>query len=77
LPGYRVIEVDVSAASPAAGKRVSSIDWPLGSVPVGAAAPKAAKPDPDLTLAAGDRISLPAPIGLAGVTAARADDQAG
>jgi chloride channel protein, CIC family len=67
LPGYRVIEVDVSAASPAAGRKLSSVEWPPGSMPVAVLRRRSLQdPDPDLTLAAGDRVSLLAPIGSAG-----------
>ena len=63
LPGYRVIEVDIGAASPAAGKSLRSIDWPPGSMPVSVLHDRSLQdPDPDFTLAAGDRVSLLVPV---------------
>jgi len=64
LPGYRVVDVDISAISPAAGKALSAVEWPPGSVPVAVLRRRSLQdPDPDLTLAAGDRVSLLVPAG--------------
>ena len=63
LRGYQVIEVTIAAGSPAAGRALGRVSWPDGSIPVSVLRDRSlADPDPDLTLAAGDRISLLAPI---------------
>jgi chloride channel protein, CIC family len=57
LPGYQVLEVTVSPGSPAAGKRLGSVSWPAGSIPVGVLRHRALRdPRPGVILAAGDRI---------------------
>jgi chloride channel protein, CIC family len=63
LPGYRVLEVSIDADSPAAGKALGAIAWPEGFIPVSVLRHRNLdEPDPDLTLAPGDRVSLLAPI---------------
>jgi chloride channel protein, CIC family len=59
LPGYQVLEFTVSPGSPAAGTTLGSVRWPPSSIPVSVLRHRALQdPDPGLTLAAGDRISL-------------------
>jgi CIC family chloride channel protein len=63
LRGYQVIEVTITASSPAAGQALGHVSWPDGSIPVSVLRHRdLADPDPSLTLAAGDRVSLLAPI---------------
>jgi chloride channel protein, CIC family len=72
LPGYQVIEVTVGADSPAAGRALGAITWPHGYTPVSVLRRRSLdEPDPALTLAPGDRISLlaPAPAAPASPTA--------
>ena len=59
LPGYRFIEIFVATGSPAAGRKLGEIAWPRGSVPVSILRGRHLRPpDPQLTLAPGDRVSL-------------------
>ncbi len=59
LPGYQVLEVALAEGSPAAGQALGSVRWPPGSFPVSVLrARRLREPDPALTLAAGDRVSL-------------------
>lgn len=59
LHGYRVLDVSIGKGSPAAGRRMGSIGWPLGGTPVSVLRHRRLQePDPDLTLADGDRVSL-------------------
>jgi chloride channel protein, CIC family len=66
LPGYQVIEITVTADSPAAGRKLGDLAWPpagtLVSVLQGG---RLRPPDGQITLSAGDRVSLliPAPQG--------------
>jgi CIC family chloride channel protein len=63
LPGYHVLEVTLGPASPAAGMTLGSIRWPTGTVPVAVLRHRSLQePDPGLILAAGDRVSLLAPV---------------
>ena len=63
LPGYRVLEVSIDQDSPAAGKALGSVAWPEGFIPVSVLRHRNLdEPDPGLTLAPGDRVSLLAPI---------------
>jgi TrkA-C domain len=56
-PGYQVLEVLVSPGSAATGKRLGSIRWPAGSIPVGVLRHRTLHdPRPGVILAAGDRI---------------------
>ena len=49
--------------SPAAGRPLGSMRWPAGSIPVAVLRHRNLRePDPDLTLADGDRVSLLAPL---------------
>jgi CIC family chloride channel protein len=62
LPGYHVLEVTISADSPGAGRMLGAITWPHGYIPVSVSRGRSLdEPDPALTLASGDRISLLAP----------------
>ena len=59
LPGYQLIEVVVAAGSPAAGRKLGEVSWPRGGTPVSALRGRHLRPpDPQLTLAPGDRVSL-------------------
>ena len=59
LPGYQLIEITITDASPAAGQALSDVAWPPASVPVSVLhARRLRTPDPGLTLAPGDRVSL-------------------
>jgi chloride channel protein, CIC family len=59
LPGHQVVDITVTANSPAAGKALGSVTWPGGSIPVSVLRQRCLQePDPDLILAAGDRVSL-------------------
>ena len=62
LPGYQLVEITVIDASPAAGRALASVAWPPGSTPVSVLhGSRLHAPDPSLTLAAGDRVSLLVP----------------
>jgi chloride channel protein, CIC family len=63
LPGYQVLEVTIDPDSPAAGKTLGTVTWPEGFIPVSVLRHrKLDEPDPGLTLAPGDRVSLLAPV---------------
>jgi chloride channel protein, CIC family len=63
LPGYQVLEVTIDPDSPAAGKALGTLTWPEGFIPVSVLRHRNLdEPDPGLTLAPGDRVSLLAPI---------------
>jgi CIC family chloride channel protein len=62
LHGYRVLEVTLAPDSPAAGRPIGAIPWPVGSIPVSVLRDRSlTDPDPALTLQAGDRVSLLTP----------------
>jgi CIC family chloride channel protein len=62
LPGYRVIELTVTAGSPAAGASLGSLSWPPGSAPVSVVRDHRQRTvSPATTLRPGDRIILLAP----------------
>jgi chloride channel protein, CIC family len=62
LHGYQILEVTVDADSPAAGHPLGETTWPPGCVPVSVLDNQTLRdPDPNLTLAPGDRINLLAP----------------
>jgi len=64
LPGYQLIEITIQGTSPAAGRELADIAWPPGSTPVCVLHGRRLRaPDPGLTLAAGDRVSLLIPEG--------------
>jgi chloride channel protein, CIC family len=59
LPGYQLIEITIPSASPAAGRTLADVAWPSGSTPVSVLHGRQLHaPDPGLTLATGDRVSL-------------------
>ncbi len=59
LPGYRFVEITITAGSPAAGRKLAEVAWPPGSVPVSVLRGRQLRPSrPDITLASGDRVSL-------------------
>jgi CIC family chloride channel protein len=63
LPGYQIIEITVPAGSPAAGKKLAEVAWPPASTPVSILrGSRLRPPDPDVTLAPGDRVSLLVPV---------------
>jgi CIC family chloride channel protein len=59
LGGYQVLEITIAAGSPAAGQALGDIAWPPGYVPVSVLDNRTLRdPDPGITLAPGDRVSL-------------------
>jgi chloride channel protein, CIC family len=59
LHGYRFAEIAVTVGSPAAGCKLADITWPPGSTPVIVLRGRQLRPpQPELTLAPGDRVSL-------------------
>ncbi len=63
LHGYRVLEISVGPGSPEVGRPLRSIRWPPASVPVAILRQRSLRePDPDLTLAEDDRVSLLVPL---------------
>jgi chloride channel protein, CIC family len=66
LHGYQVLEFTIRSDSAAAGRTLGSIGLPDGSIPVSVLRHRVLRePDPNLALAAGDRVSVlvPAPAG--------------
>jgi CIC family chloride channel protein len=58
LPGYRFVEITVTAGSPA-GRKLGDVTWPPGSVPVSVLRGRQLRPPrPEITLAPGDRVGL-------------------
>ena len=59
LPGYQLSEITITAGSPAAGRTLADLTWPPGSTPVTILRGHQLRPpQPELTLAPGDRVSL-------------------
>jgi CIC family chloride channel protein len=59
VPGYQFTEITITAGSPAAGRRLADVTWPAGNTPVSVLHDRRLRPpDPDLTLAPGDRVGL-------------------
>jgi hypothetical protein len=59
LPGYHVAEVTITSDSPAAGRKLGDVGWPAASVPVSLLRASSLRPPRrDVTLVAGDRVSL-------------------
>jgi chloride channel protein, CIC family len=59
LPGYLLTEITIAPGSPAAGRKLADLTWPPGSTPVTVLRGHQLRPpEPELTLAPGDRISL-------------------
>jgi len=63
LPGYQVIEITVSGDSPAIGQKLGDLRWPSAGTPVSVLRDRRLRPpDSQITLAAGDRVSLLVPV---------------
>ena len=59
LPGYQILEITISAGSPAAGQALGDTTWPPGWIPVTILDNHTLRdPDPGITLAPGDRVNL-------------------
>jgi chloride channel protein, CIC family len=59
LPGYRFTEITITAGSPAVGRTLADVTWPPGStVVIVLRSRRLRPPQPELTLAPGDRVSL-------------------
>jgi chloride channel protein, CIC family len=59
LPGYQVIEITITAGSPAAGCKLGDVTWPRTSAPVSVLrGRRLGPPRPEITLVPGDRVSL-------------------
>ena len=59
LGGFTVLEITIAADSRAAGRKLGDITWPPGCVPVSVQDARTLRdPDPGITLAMGDRVSL-------------------
>ncbi len=59
LPGYRFTEITIAPGSPAAGRKLADVSWPPGATPVIVLhGHRLRPPQPELTLAPGDRVSL-------------------
>ncbi len=63
LPGYYVAEVVITPDSPAAGRTLGDAGWPAASIPVSVLrGGSLRRPDRDITLDVGDRVSLLIPV---------------
>jgi chloride channel protein, CIC family len=63
LPGYQVLEFTVGSESAAVGRKLGGISLPDGGIPVSVLRDRVLRePDPDLALAAGDRVSVLTPV---------------
>jgi hypothetical protein len=52
LPGYRLVEITITAGSPAAGRNLADVTWPQGSTPVSVLRGHQLRPPhPQITLA--------------------------
>ena len=59
LGGYQVLEITITASSPAAGQALGDIAWPPGYLPVSVLDNRTRRdPDPGITLVPGNRVSL-------------------
>jgi len=59
LPGYQLVEITIASDSDASGQKLSEVTWPSESTPVSVLRSRHLRPpDPQLTLAPGDRVSL-------------------
>ncbi len=62
LDGYQLLDMTVAPGSPVAGRKLGNITWPPGCIPVAVLDGRALRnPDPAITLAPGDHVSLLAP----------------
>ena len=63
LPGYQVIEITVTADSAAAGRKLGDLPWPAAGTFVSVLSGRRLRlPDSEITLSAGDRVSLLIPV---------------
>ena len=63
LPGYQVIEVTVTGESPAAGRKLGDLPWAAAGTLVSVLSGRRLRPpDSEITLSAGDRVSLLVPV---------------
>jgi chloride channel protein, CIC family len=63
LPGYQVIEITVTGDSAAAGRKLGDLPWPAAGTLVSVlSGPRLRPPDSEITLSAGDRVSLLIPV---------------
>jgi chloride channel protein, CIC family len=59
LPGYRLIEITVTADSPGIGRKLQDVAWPRASIPLSVLRGRRLRPPrPELVLTRGDRVSL-------------------
>jgi chloride channel protein, CIC family len=59
LPGYQLIEITIAGDSPASSRKLGEVPWPPTSTPVSILRGRHLRPpDPQLTLAPGDRVGL-------------------
>lgn len=59
LTGYQLLEITIPRGSSALGKKLGSITWPPHHLPVSyVRGPQLRQPDPEITIAVGDRINL-------------------
>jgi CIC family chloride channel protein len=59
LPGYQVIEITITGDSPAVGRKLGDLAWPSASTLVSVLQGRHLRPpDRQITLSAGDRVSL-------------------
>jgi chloride channel protein, CIC family len=62
LPGYQVLEITIEPGSPAAGRKLGTVAWPPGCIPVSVLRRHSLEePEPGRRLEPGDRVSLLAP----------------
>ena len=62
LRGYQILEVTITADSPAAGQSLGNTTWPPGCIPVSVLDDHTLRnPEPGITLRPGDRVNLLAP----------------
>ena len=63
LPGYQVIEITVTRDSAAAGRKLGDLRWPTAGTLVSVLSGRRLRPpDSEITLSAGDRVSLLIPV---------------
>ena len=59
LPGYQLVEITIAGDSPASSRKLGEVLWPPASTPVSILRGRHLRPpDPQLTLAPGDRVGL-------------------
>jgi CIC family chloride channel protein len=59
LTGYQILEVTIPRDSPLAGRRLSTVSWPAGHLPVSVLrGQRLSDPGPEVTITPGDRINL-------------------